>query len=320
MRRSTVLRGAAALALASRAGTAQAQTPAPLPISIAAPPSDDATPFYYALSAGLFPRAGLDVTFQPLGSGSAVAQAVAGGAVQIGLSSLLPIVLAHVKAVPFAIVAPAGIYLDSAPYAAMVVRSDAPIHTGSDMNGKMIGVAALKDTGGMASMAWIEQNGGNPQLVRQIETPYSLQVAALQDGRIDAISLIQPGLGQALASGTLRILGKSYSAIAKRFMITAWFARTDYIAANTEAVRRFARVMHDASVYANGHHDDTAPLLSAATKVDIATIRQSTRETYAESLDPADIQRLVDAAAKYKAIDAGFDARDLVSPAVANLR
>jgi NitT/TauT family transport system substrate-binding protein len=292
-------------------------TPAPaqdlIAITVASPPADDATPILYAIKAGLFRRAGLAVDFQTLSSGSAIAQAVAGGAIQIGLSSAIPLVLAHVRNVPFQIVAPAGVYLDSAPYGAMVVRGDSAFHTGSDLNGKIIGVAALKDTGSLASLAWIEQNGGNPQSVREIEVPYSSMVAALEDGRIDAVSLIQPGLAQALATGKTRVIGKAYSAIAKRFLISAWFARSDYIAANAEAVRRFARVLHDASLYANAHHDQTAPLLSDFTKVDLDTIRQSTRESFGESLDPADLQRVIDVSAKYKFIDGPFDARLLIA-------
>jgi hypothetical protein len=37
------------------------------------------------------------------------------------------------------------------------------------------------------------------------------------------------------------------------------------------------------------------------------------RVTYATSLNPRDIQPLIDAAAKYKAIPASFDARELIS-------
>jgi NitT/TauT family transport system substrate-binding protein len=296
----------------TQAASAQDQTLTT--ITVAAPPADDATPILYAIKAGLFRRAGLDVQFQTLTSGSAIAQAVAGGAIQIGLSSAIPLILAHVKNVPFQIVAPAGVYVDSAPYGAMVVRSDSPFHTGADLNGKIVGVAALKDTGGLASLAWIEQTGGNPQTIREIEVPYSSMVAALEDGRIDAVSLIQPGLAQALATGKTKIIGKSYTAIAKRFLVSAWFGRTDFIAANPDAVRRFARVLHDASVYANAHHDQTAPLLADFTKVDVDAIRAATREVFGETLDAGDLQRVIDAGVKYKFIDAGFDARELLSP------
>jgi len=311
--RRTALAALAALALSPAARSARAQDL--LKITVASPPTDDATPLLYAIGAGLFRKAGLDLDLQQLASGSAVTQAVIGGSIDIGLSSTLPLILAHVKGVPLQIVAPDGVYLDAAPYAAMVARSDSAFHTGADLNGKTIGVAALKDTGGMASMAWIEQNGGDPTTVKQVEVSYPLTVAALEAGRIDAGSLIQPVLAQALATGKLRIVAKSYSSIAKRFLISAWFARTDYIGANAEAVRRFARVMHDAAAYANAHRDETAVLLNAFTKVDLAVIRQSTRETFADSIDPADLQPVIDTAAKYKAIDARFDARDLIVPA-----
>ena len=51
-------------------------------------------------------QAGLDVDIQLLQSGSAVASAVAGGAIDIGLSSFVPLAVAHTKGIPFVIVAP----------------------------------------------------------------------------------------------------------------------------------------------------------------------------------------------------------------------
>jgi len=49
-------------------------------------------------------------------------------------------------------------------------------------------------------------------------------------------------------------------------------------------------------------------------------IQHGRREVFAESLVVADVQRVVDAAARYKAIDRPFDAREMISPVLLNLR
>src|SRR5579863_7983343 len=86
--------------IASHSATAlQAQEIAA--VKIAAPANDTATSAIYAVKAGLFKRAGLSVEITPMASGAAVAAAVAGGAVQFGNSSLVTLIEAHAKHLPF---------------------------------------------------------------------------------------------------------------------------------------------------------------------------------------------------------------------------
>ncbi len=56
---------------------------------------DPATPAVYAEAAGLFAAAGLDVTITVIPSGAAVAAAILGGSLDIGLSSLFSVLTAH---------------------------------------------------------------------------------------------------------------------------------------------------------------------------------------------------------------------------------
>jgi hypothetical protein len=49
--------------------------------------------------------------------------------------------------------------------------------------------------------------------------------------------------------------------------------------------------------------------------MDAAVIAGMVRPTYPAALDPRDIQPIIDAEAKYKAIDHGFPAAELISPA-----
>src|SRR5580693_2266130 len=88
---------------------------------------DPSTPAVYAQDAGLFAAAGLDVTIQVIGSGAAVAAAVIGGTIDIGLSSLFALLSAHEHAVPLTLVAGGATY-DTAfpPVAGLLVRSNSP--------------------------------------------------------------------------------------------------------------------------------------------------------------------------------------------------
>ena len=59
---------------------------------------------------------------------------------------------------------------------------------------------------------------------------------------------------------------------------------------------------------------ETAPLLAAFTGIETSHVLAMKRVTCGEYLDPRDIQPAIDAAAKYKIIDKGFPAQELISP------
>ncbi len=284
-------------------------------IRIASPPSDDLTPALYAIKAGLFRKYGLDVEIQQMNSGAAIASAVAGASIDIGFSSLIGLIAAHAREIPFQVVAPGGLYLTGVPYALMLIRKDSPIKSARDLGGKTIGTLALRDTFTVANSAWIDQNGGDSTTAHFVELPSSALLPAIIDGRIDAATIVSPNLTVALDSGRVRVLGKPFDGIARRFEIADWFALADYVTKNRDAVLRFAEAMREATLFCNAHHAETVELMATYAKIDPDIVSRSTRAIGAEYLDVRNIQPVIDAAVKYKVIDKAFDAKELISPA-----
>jgi len=58
-------------------------------VRLAGVATDDLTPVYYAIKAGLYQKAGLDVEVVPTSSGTAATEAVVGGAYELGKGSLI---------------------------------------------------------------------------------------------------------------------------------------------------------------------------------------------------------------------------------------
>src|SRR5271155_5503136 len=89
------------------------QTAALTTLRAGAVPADSLSPILYAIRTGMFEKAGLQVELQTLGGGDAVAQAVVGGALDIGLTSLVAVMQAHVRGIPVGIIAPGGLWVDA---------------------------------------------------------------------------------------------------------------------------------------------------------------------------------------------------------------
>jgi NitT/TauT family transport system substrate-binding protein len=297
---------AAALAL-PHAAAAQTLTT----LAVAGVPEDSITPVLYGVQSGLYKRNGLDVQVTPERSGPAITAGVAGGAYQIGKSSITPLIQAHAKGLPLVIIAPAGVYTSAAPIDGMFVRADSPIKTAADLNGKTFGVYGIGDIYTISARTWMEKNGGDPASLKFVELPISAMVEAIATGRVDAGSMNEPAVEVALGSPRLRLLTHPLMAIAPRWLYTAWFAATDYATGHRPVMDAFARATRDAAIFCNAHHDQTVDLISNFTSVDAGTVRKMTRVEQGITLDPKLVQPVIDEMAKSRAIDKAFDAREL---------
>ena len=305
--RSTFLGSLALGALLPECATAQTL----MPLRATSAIDDAATPFLWAIESGLFRKNGFDASLERATSGAAAASAVVGGSFELGKSSVTSLVTAHARGLPIVAVAAAGDYNINNPASAVVVKADGPLHSGADLNGKIVAVSAINDLFSIAVRAWVDKNGGDSSTVKLIELPMSATTAAIVSGRIDAAVLIQPFLSRSLAEGSIRSIGDSVSALGARHTDSAWFTTIEYTQKNPDAVNRFMRTIREAAIYVNGHHTETSGILTKFAMVqsgDVGKIRvlQGTR------LDAASLQPLIDAAARYKLIADRFDAKDLI--------
>lgn len=311
-RRAALAAGAAVLAAPSLAGA----QPAPVTLKMAGSVNDDVTPLLYAMSSGLLKKAGIDVVLEKGRSGSAVASAVTGGAYDIGKSSIVGLINAHAHGVPYVFVAPGGLYENTAPVTALMVRSDSAIKTGADLNGKNVAVSAIGDLYTLSVRAWVDQHGGDSTTLKLVEIPLSAVPEALATGRIDAGCLEEPEVQEAVDSGKVHVIGHMFDAIAPRFMYTGWFANMDFAVKNRAMLDRFRTAFRTATQYTNTHKADTVDLSSKFTLIDPKTVARSVRVTAALTLDPKLIQPVIDACVKYKVIPATFDAKEMIDPAL----
>jgi NitT/TauT family transport system substrate-binding protein len=282
-------------------------------LSIASAPEDSVSSVLWAQQSGLFRRYGLDVQMTAQRSGSTVAAAVAGGTYQIGKASITSLIAAHLRGVPFIIIAPSSIYEASKPNTGLLVKSDSPIRMPADLNGKTVAVGSLNDLYAIGTRLWIDQNGGDSSTLKLIEMPLNVIPGALVAGRIDAGASDTPSLQEAIDSGKVRLLSHMQDAFGVDFLVTAWFTTSDFVMKNRAVVRNFQKALRQSALYVNSHHADTVDLIAKFTAVDPDVIRKMDRVTVGTTLDPKLIQPVINAAAKYKAIATAFDAHELLT-------
>jgi NitT/TauT family transport system substrate-binding protein len=281
----------------------------PVTIRVGATGNDAAAEVYYADEMGFFKKHNLNIQITPQRNGAAEAAAVAGGSLDIGEQNVISMSNAHARSLPFVFIAPAAEYVDGSPSTAMIVAKDAAFKTARDLNGKTIAVSALHDLTQTAAAAWIDKNGGDSSTVHFIEMPPSESPAAVVRGTVQAAVVPEPALSS--AGNETRIFAKAFSAIAPQFMINGWFSTKDWIAKNQSAAKRFTDAIHEAAVWANSHHAESAKILEKHSRIPASVIEHMTRATYATSFDGNAMQRAIDTAAHYKAIAKPFPASEI---------
>jgi ABC-type nitrate/sulfonate/bicarbonate transport system substrate-binding protein len=279
-------------------------------LKIATTPLDVGAEAFYALAQGFFRDAGIDAQVQAIANGAAVAAGVASGALDIGQSNVVSIATAHEKKLPFVVIAPAASYSDEHPTTEIVAMKNSPLHTAKDLNGKTSTTNGILNIGQIATMAWIEKNGGDPHSVKFIEMPVSAQPAALEGGQLDVSLLAEPVLSQTLATGKVRVFAKPYGALGSGWLIGVYFTTETWARAHPDLVRKFAAVMAQTARWAATHQAESAKILEQYTKTTLGP--QVARAVYAERLDPKTIQPVIDASARYGAISAPFPATELL--------
>jgi NitT/TauT family transport system substrate-binding protein len=287
---------------APRRATAQVQK-----LRVAGIPIDIAGAAYYALDQGFFSKYGLDVEIVQLANGAVVAAAVAGGSIDIGNGNSIAMATAHEHGIPFKLIAPSGAYNKSDPTSGIIVPEGSPIKTASDLNGKIIGVNGLRNIAEIQTRAWIDKNGGNSSTVQFVEMTFAEAAPGILSGRVAAGEIEEPQLDAALASG-LRSIGSPGEAIASVWIEGGYFCNASFAQEHPDVVKKVASAIRDANDWANKNHAAAWAILAKYSK---ATLMPKHRVYYPARLDAAQLQPLIDAAARYGVLKATFPASDL---------
>ena len=280
-------------------------------VRVATTPIELGAEVLYAQDQGFFKKAGITVEIQLMDSGGAIAPAVVAGAIDIAQANLVSLATAHERGLPFVLVAPAGLYSANVPTTSLLIARTSTMKTGKDFENKTVAVNGLRNITQIGTDAWVDQNGGDSSKVKYIEMPFPQMAGALDAGRIDAAVVAEPDLSVAIAGGA-RVIGQPYTAIAKQFLIGGWFATSAWAKAHPDDLKRFVTAIVEAGKWANTHHAESARILEKYTKVHVSA--ETKRATYADRLNAADIQPLIDAAAKYKSLKSSFPAAELFAP------
>jgi NitT/TauT family transport system substrate-binding protein len=304
--RRSLLGLAGAAALAPRSVIAQSAQK----IRVATAPADSYAEPFIGMDTGAFARAGLDAEFTMLPSGAAIATAMAGGAIDVGVGDVINVAHAMLAGVPLALVAGGGLYSTNAPTTLLCVSASSTLRNPKELEGQTIGVVALSSISTLGLQEWLRKSGVDVAAVKLVEMSFPTMLPALLKGQVSAALLSEPFITP--AKNQIRVLGKVFDAIAPSFYISAWFARRDWLKANTGVSERIARAAYDIARWTNAHHSESGAIEAKYLKLDAAQFSAMTRVSFGTSLDVGLVQPVLDVAYAYKQLARPVTAKEII--------
>jgi NitT/TauT family transport system substrate-binding protein len=306
LQRKTFLTGLAAAALVEPRRAAAQGTD----LNVAYIPFDPDAVAVYARDRGFFKAAGINPNLTPVQGAGIISAGLLAGSFDIGTMSIGTLAAARLRGVPLLLVAPSGAITDASRDDGIFVRTNSSIHTAADLNGKTVGIFALRNLQHAVFLQWIDQHGGDSNSVNFIEVPLPQAAPALDAGRVDAIFLAEPFIS--MNQSKLRVIGHYWESIARPALSLGYCATESWLAKNGALATKFDGAISKAAIWANGHHAETAPIVAALTKMDPAVAEHMTRSSYGTMISASTLQPGIDAMVKHHFLEKSVDANDLI--------
>jgi NitT/TauT family transport system substrate-binding protein len=298
-----------AAALASTAPQiARAQGVAGVTTRIGVAPVEVCAEAFYGVDLGIFKKAGLDVELQFFPSPGAISAALAGNAIDVGLFDSVGLIAAHSHNVPIVFLAPGKLYEDAAPEIGLVVRDDGP-RTAHDVAGT-VAAPSINNIGALATLVWLDRNGGNSKSIKFVELPFPAMNDAVQRGTVIGAVSVEPWLSDARDKG-MRTMAPA-NGIASVFVASAWVGSQAWAEAHPAVVAPFVASIYAAGHWGNTNHAAGIPIVSKYTKLPPEILAKMRHGAFAEATDLKTIQPVIDAMVSYDFIPKGFPAADLL--------
>jgi len=256
-------------------------------VTVGVIPILDVAPIYLGLQRGFFKDHNIDLELKTAEGGAAIIPAVVSGEYQFGFSNVVSLLLAQSQTLPIKAVSNGcnSTGEDGKDFAGLYVRADSPIKSPKDLEGKKVAANTLENIVDTSVRASVRKDGGDPTKVEFTALPFPEQPAALANGQVDAVFVVEPFQQAVLADGARKI-ASSYVDVAPNLAVALYFTSEELLGTNPDLVKRFTDAMQESLSYADANPGEAREIIGTYTQIDPATIEKLTLPKW-----PAEINR-----------------------------
>jgi NitT/TauT family transport system substrate-binding protein len=238
-------------------------------VTVGVIPIVDVAPIYLGVEQGFFEEQGIELTLESGQGGAAIVPGVVSDQFQFGFSNVTSLLVAADAGLPLQVVANgvASTGEDGADFGGVVVGADSDVTDAAGLAGQRVAVNTLNNIGTTTINESIRAVGGDPEGVEYVELPFPEMPAALQQGNVDAIWVVEPFLTIATQAGGT-VVASNYVDPAEDLTVAAYFTSEQYASQNPEVVEGFRTAMEESLAYAEENPDEARQALLGYTQIE----------------------------------------------------
>ncbi len=260
-------------------------------IVVGALPIMDTAGLQVAIKEGFFKQAGLTVTVKTVTQSTAAIPDLLHGSIDIiGGANYVSFLEAQANGTfPVEFLAPA-VNCTTDTYG-LVAMPSSGITKPADLAGKTIAVNLTQNIQTLTTNAVLKASGVDASSVHYVQVPFPDMVAALQAGRVSAISAVEPFLSAALAAGG-KLVTSTCTGPTAAFPLSAYVTTQTWAQQHAAAARAFQQALAKGNAYANAHPDVVRSVLPTYTKITAQAAASLPLGTYPDTLTTGLLQRV----------------------------
>ena len=272
----------------------------------------------YGKRKGFFQQHGLKLKVDTGAGGSAIIPGVVSGTYDVGGSNIMSVELAASKGVPIKMVT-AGTSARTTPekaFGAILVRPDSGITEAADLKGKTVAVNTLDGIAELTTKISLENHGVDPSTVKLTELGFPNMLAALNEGRVDAVWEIEPFLTLGLQSGKKPII-YPYLETKPGMQVGSYVTSKQYLAENSEAIKAFQAGVVDTAAAISKDPKAFRSALPQLTELSTEDAAKMRLPQWKGSVDRASLELIDKKLVKYGYIDEPVNIDEMLAPGAA---
>jgi NitT/TauT family transport system substrate-binding protein len=266
----------------------------------------DLAPIYLGEKKGFFEQEGLKLDLQPQQGGSVTVTGVVSGDFDFGYSNMTSLLVAQARGLPLVALAPAaqvGTDPKTEDYTAIMVKPGSRIEKPEDVAGATLAANTLESQTDSTVKAALERKGVDPGAVKFTEVPFPDQLAALQNGRVQAITPIEPFVTLAEDAGMKTIVPGYFSTGIANYTTGAYFANKRLLAERPEVAEHLRKAIARSLQYAEAHEDEVRATIPTFTSMKPDLAERVSLPRFPSEFDRQSLDRLADLVVKFKLSD-----------------
>jgi ABC-type nitrate/sulfonate/bicarbonate transport system substrate-binding protein len=215
------------------------------------------------VAQGFFTRRGVDVDITAFAGDAKLQQALAAGAVDMGVGGGPSLAFIAKGSPELAVAQTAGVPLGST----ITVAKDSAVKTIADLKGRLVSVSTVGSQPEWFTRELSRQQGWGPDGIRIValgEVP--AQVAAMKTGQIDGVTADITSAYRMEDSGDGHILVK-FGDVIPHYANTVMFATNDMMTKHPDALRAFIAGWLESAAFMRDHKDETVKIDAAVLKI-----------------------------------------------------